>query len=58
MFDNQYKYCGNPCQQSEEPLLGSYLEYKSISLEEYAGNLQLSLPQPCISINMTDCEKK
>jgi hypothetical protein len=43
MFDYQCKYYGNPCQQSEEPLLGSYLKYKSVSLEEYAGKLQLSL---------------
>jgi hypothetical protein len=57
MLDGHCKYSRNPCQQSEEPLLGSYLEYNSVSLEEYAGKLQLSLPQPgpWISINMTDC---
>jgi hypothetical protein len=45
MFDYHCKYYGNPCQQSEEPLFGSYLKYKSVSLEQYAGKLQLSLPQ-------------
>jgi hypothetical protein len=46
MFDYQCKYCWNPYQQSEEPLLGGHLKHKSVSLEKYAGKLQLSLPQP------------
>ncbi|KAJ7916014.1 hypothetical protein B0H13DRAFT_1871623 [Mycena leptocephala] len=33
MFDNQCKYYGNPCQQSEEPLPGGNLKHKSDSLE-------------------------